>query len=126
MTSSRPYLIRALHQWIVDNGMTPYLLVNCTVAGVQVPAEHVSEGRVVLNVSPAAVQDLALGNDAIQFQARFGGRSVSVGLPPAAVLAIYARENGRGMVFNADGGGDEPSGGPDDDGGGKPQLRVVK
>ncbi len=123
MKPSRPYLIRALHEWIIDNELTPHVLVDCAVDGVDVPIEHASDGRIVLNVSPQAVDSLRIGNEVICFSARFGGRSVEVVFPPNAVLAIYARENGRGMVFNSDEGGDEPS--PDGDGG-KPHLRVVK
>lgn len=128
MSPSRPYLIRALHEWIVDNHLTPYLLVDCGVDGVQVPEEHINEGRIILNVSPSATQALSLGNESIQFKARFGGQPRDVEVPVESVLAIYARENGRGMVFNNESGDDttpEPDGG-DDGGGGKPHLRVVK
>lgn len=125
MTSSRPYLIRALHEWIVDNAMTPYVLVDCRLSEVQVPTEHVSDERIVLNVSPGATQGLVLGNDQVTFSARFGGRARDVMFPVQAVLAIYARENGRGMVFNNDS-SDDPTPDPDAGGGGKPKLRVVK
>lgn len=125
MTSSRPYLIRALHEWIVDNDMTPYVLVDCRLSEVQVPTEHINDERIVLNVSPGATQHLMLGNEQVSFSARFGGRGRNVVFPVQAVLAIYARENGRGMVFSTDS-GDDSSPDPDDDGGSKPKLRVVK
>ena len=124
MTSSRPYLIRALHEWIVDNNMTPYVLVDCRLPEVCVPIEHVSDERIVLNVSPAATQGLVLGNGQVSFSARFGGKAQNVEFPTHAVLAIYARANGRGMVFSNE--SDDPSPDPSDGGDEKPRLRVVK
>ena len=100
MTSNRPYLIRALYEWIVDNAMTPYLLVNADLEGVEVPRQYIHEGKVVLNINPSAVQALNMGNDWLTFNARFSGTPMTVQLPIAAVMAIYARENGQGMVFN--------------------------
>ncbi len=126
MTSSRPYLIRALHEWIVDNAMTPYVLVDCRCPEVRVPVEHVSEERIVLNVSPGATQGLVLDNERVSFSARFGGKAREVTFPVRAVLAIYARENGRGMVFNNDSSEDDPTPDPAEGGGGKPKLRVIK
>lgn len=102
MTSTRPYLLRALYEWIVDNSCTPYVLVNAEFSGVQVPQEFVENGKVVLNISPQAVQDLSLENEWVGFSARFSGRSVSVLFPVKAVIAIYARENGKGMFFQPD------------------------
>lgn len=102
MTSSRPYLLRALYTWIVDNGLTPHLLADAIAAGVQVPQQHVKEGRIVLNIAPHAVHGLQLGNERIEFSARFGGVATGVVLPVSAVLGIYAAENGQGMVFNAE------------------------
>ena len=99
MTSNKPYLIRALYDWIVDNHLTPYLLVDTSGADMSVPQEYVEDNRIVLNVSPSAVRDLDLSNDYINFKARFSGQSMNVYFPANAVLAIYARENGRGMVF---------------------------
>jgi stringent starvation protein B len=98
----RSYLLRALNEWIVDCGLTPYVLVDANVAGVAVPAEHVKEGRIVLNLSPAAVRALDIGRDAVTCDGRFGGRSFSLYLPMASVLAIYARETGEGMVFETE------------------------
>jgi stringent starvation protein B len=125
MTSSRPYLIRAIHEWIVENFLTPYLLVDIECDGVDVPRQHGQNGKIVLNVSPQAVDGLRLGNEAIGFRARFGGISTEVYVPVDAVLAIYAKENGRGMVFGED--EDEPD--PDVPAAGaarRPRLRVVK
>ena len=95
MTTSRPYLIRAIHEWILDNAMTPYLLVDIEGDGVDVPRQHGQNGKIVLNISPQAVEGLVLGNDAIGFRARFGGIATDVRVPVAAVLAVYSRENGR-------------------------------
>jgi stringent starvation protein B len=99
MSSNKPYLIRAFYDWIVDNDLTPYLLVNAHAAGVEVPMAHVNEGRIVLNISPKACRGLHLENDKILFTARFSGVATQVFLHPGAVLAIYAKENGRGMEF---------------------------
>jgi stringent starvation protein B len=99
MTSNRPYLIRAMYDWIVDNDLTPYLLVNTEYPGVEVPQEHVNGGRIVLNISPKACRGLHLENDRILFTARFLGLATQIFLSPEAVMAIYAKENGRGMEF---------------------------
>jgi len=109
MTSTRPYLIRALYEWIEDNGLTPHILVDAEAPGVSVPKQHVREGQIVLNINPSAVRDLRLGNEWIEFSARFGGVSRAIQIPVTAVLAIYARENGQGMAFGEEVvGGDEP------------------
>ncbi|WP_435104673.1 ClpXP protease specificity-enhancing factor [Arhodomonas sp. AD133] len=134
MTPRRPYLIRALYEWITDNGLTPYLLVDTGVEGIEAPLEYADKGKLVLNVAPRAVRALELGNDWVSFNARFGGAPRDVFLPVAAIIAIYARENGQGMLFGSEDGGDEPppsgpdDGGDGDSGGGdkKPRLRVVK
>jgi len=102
MTSSRPYLLRAIYDWIVDNGLTPYLLVDATAERVEVPQQYVNNGKIILNISPAAVQNIHLGDDEISFSARFDGQPMSCLAPIAATLAIYAKENGRGMVFTED------------------------
>nr|MBS0021189.1 ClpXP protease specificity-enhancing factor [Gammaproteobacteria bacterium] len=94
MKSSRPYLIRAIHQWIVDNELTPYLIVDALAPGVEVPKQYVQQGRIVLDVSPRAVRSLQLGNDWIEFSARFGGASLPVRVPTHAIQAVYAKENG--------------------------------
>jgi stringent starvation protein B len=99
MTSNKPYLIRAIYDWIVDNNLTPHILVNVQYEGVQVPMEYVVDNRIVLNISPQACRGLHLENDRIIFSARFSGITFQIVVVPAAVLAIYAKENGRGMEF---------------------------
>lgn len=138
MTSNRPYLIRALFEWILDNDMTPHLLVDAMHPQADVPRKFVEEGRIVLNIAPTAVRNLVIGNDMISFSARFGGVPSEVGLPPVAVLGIYARENGHGMIFpQEDDEADAPSSPEGADSGqtkatktnrrgGRPALRVVK
>lgn len=128
MTSNRPYLIRALYDWLVDNGQTPYLLVNADYSGTVVPRQFVEDGRIILNIDPAAVSQLQLGNEWISFNARFSGVSEDVLVPPAAVQGIYAKENGQGMLFPdeevvEDEGPEEPD--PNRPGG-RPTLKVVK
>lgn len=132
MTSSRPYLIRAIYQWIADNGMTPHLLVDVAVDGVQVPSEHVQNGKIILNIAPMAISSLVLGDTEITFSARFSGKSQGIYVPIEAVLAVYARENGQGMMFSEDDGAisapEDDGDGPDDDPDKpkRPSLRVVK
>lgn len=137
MKSSRPYLVRALYEWIVDNDCTPHLLVNAEFPGVQVPAGFANDGQIVLNVSPTAVRHLHMDNEAVSFEGRFSGVPQSLYIPAAAVLAIYARENGQGMVFDAESSmldGDEiddpdDQTPPDDEPprpSGRPSLKVVK
>jgi stringent starvation protein B len=127
MTSSKPYLIRSLYDWIVDNQLTPYLLVNAEAKGVQVPQEHVMDGRIVLNISPSACRGLLLENDRIVFTARFSGQATQICITPGAVLAIYAKENGRGMEFGEEE-DDLPPPEPSDTNtkGRKPALKLVK
>lgn len=99
MSPSKPYLIRAIHEWIVDNDLTPHILVNALVPDIQVPEKYIENGRIILNINSSAVRSLSLGNEWIQFDARFDGVSMTVNVPMNAVLAIYARENGQGMVL---------------------------
>ena len=99
MTSIQPYLLRAFHDWIVDNGLTPYMLVDADYEDVAVPKQYVENGQIILNLSPTAVQDLLLDNDWVSFSARFSGQPFSVYVPIKAVLGIYAKENGKGMFF---------------------------
>lgn len=139
MKSSRPYLIRALYEWILDNDCTPHLLVSVDYPGVCVPEGFASDGQIVLNISPSAVRNLHMDNDAVDFEGRFGGVAHALHVPCQAVMAIYARENGQGMVFEVE----MPEGDPDgtsatapqsapDEGGdsprpsGRPSLKVVK
>ena len=139
MTSSRPYVMRALYEWILDNDCTPYVLVNADDAGVDVPRQYVKDGQIVLNISPAAVVDLVMDNDSLHFNGRFGGVPIDVFVPMASVVGIYARENGQGMVFDRDEGpwpeppeGPGPRNTPDGNGKdngrkeGRPSLKVVK
>ena len=99
MSSQRPYLLRALYEWIADNGMTPHVLVDARMPGVRVPAHAVKDGRIVLNIAERAVAKLDLGTDALRFTARFAGVSQSVMVPLEAVIAVYARETGQGMAM---------------------------
>ena len=99
MSSSRPYLIRALYEWLADNDLTPYLAVDATIENVMVPSQHIQDGQIVLNIAMSAVRELDISNEAITFSARFGGVPQQVYIPSAAVIAIYAKENGQGMAF---------------------------
>ncbi|MEE9141745.1 MAG: ClpXP protease specificity-enhancing factor [Gammaproteobacteria bacterium] len=125
MKSRRPYLIRAMHEWMTDNAHTPHIVVDASVPGVQVPEGHVSDGKIVLNISHGAAEKLSLGTDEISFDARFDGHVFHVILPPDAVLGIYARETGRGMLFDDEDRTPSPSGDAPT-GTGRPQLKVVK
>lgn len=102
MLSSRPYLLRAFYEWIVDNQLTPYMVVNSEWPGVQVPQEYAENGRIVLNIDPNAIMSLNMRNDRVTFNARFGGVPFDIDVPIRAVAAIYAKENGKGMVFKDD------------------------
>ena len=97
MTSSRPYMIRAIYEWVVDNNCTPYILVDALREGVFVPQQYVQDGQIVLNISPSAVMGLNVGNDILSFSGRFGGVSQEV-----SALGVYAKENGQGMLFDAE------------------------
>lgn len=99
LTPRRPYILRALYDWLLDNNLTPHLVVDATLPGVQVPWEFVSDGQIVLNIAPQAVGNLSLGDDEVRFNARFGGRPHVVIVPVYAAMAIYARENGAGTMF---------------------------
>ena len=99
MTSSKPYLVRAFHEWIVDNNLTPYVLVNASIHGVQVPPQFVKDGKIVLNISEQAVDNLYLSNEWVNFEAQFSGIKQQIRLPISSIQAIYASENGRGMFF---------------------------
>ena len=135
MTSSRPYLTRALYEWIVDNGCTPYVVVNANRDDVQVPGAYVKDGQIVLNIAPSAVVGLKLDNDALEFNARFGGVAMQIYAPMSAVLGIYARENGQGMIFEPEDSPSTPPPAPSSDSNrsaadnkkpGRPGLKVVK
>jgi stringent starvation protein B len=127
-TKQRPYLIRAMHEWMIDNGLTPHIVADASAPGMRVPAEHIKDGKIVLNVSYSATRALVLGNDEIAFEARFNGVPRQLNVPVPAVLGIYARETGQGMIFSAE----DPSPTPDPAGDSgpaaaqRPSLKVVK
>lgn len=99
MTPRRPFMLRAFYDWLLENELTPHLVVDATLQGVRVPMEYVQDGQIILNVAPRAVGNLELGNDEVTFNARFGGRPHLVVVPMYAIQAIYARENGAGTMF---------------------------
>lgn len=107
LTPRRPYLLRAFYEWLLDNQLTPHLVVDVTLPGVLVPMEYARDGQIVLNIAPRAVGNLELANDEVRFNARFGGVPRQVSVPMAAVLAIYARENGAGTMFEPEAAYDE-------------------
>ena len=107
LTPRRPYLLRAFYEWLLDNQLTPHLVVDVTLQDVQVPMEYARDGQIVLNIAPRAVGNLELANDEVRFNARFGGIPRQVSVPLAAVLAIYARENGAGTMFEPEAAYDE-------------------
>lgn len=109
MTPSRPYLLRALNEWILENDCTPYVLVDAGLPGVQVPEDYVNNGQIVLNITPSAVKNLYIDDDGLSFNARFGGVPIDLYVPMVAILAIYAKENGQGMVFGNEAGAPDPN-----------------
>ncbi|RTZ62869.1 MAG: ClpXP protease specificity-enhancing factor [Aquificaceae bacterium] len=124
MTSNRPYLVKAIYEWIMDNGVTPHVVINALDENVMVPQQYVDEGKIILNVNPSAVQDLVIDDECIMFSARFGGKPYNIYAPMHTIMGIYAAENGQGMSFEI---GDAPP--PKDDTPPprkKPTLRVVK
>jgi stringent starvation protein B len=131
--SRRPYLLRAMHEWMSDSGFTPHIIVTADAPGAEVPRAYVKDGKIVLNVSHSATQRLQLANDWVEFEARFAGVIHHVRLPVSAVVGIYARETGEGMVFSEQDLGPEPPNkpSPSEEGGSagaskRPQLTVVK
>ncbi|MFU8789057.1 MAG: ClpXP protease specificity-enhancing factor [Methylobacter sp.] len=126
MTSLKPYLIRSIYEWIVDNNLTPHLLVDAENTNAILPIEFIEDGKIVLNIRQEAIQGLSLGNEEIEFNARFSGKPMHIVTPVTAVLAIYAKENGKGMIFDQeDDDHDEPPP-PAKKPAAKPNLRVVK
>lgn len=107
LSPRRPYLLRAFYEWLLDNQLTPHLVVDVTLPGVSVPMEYARDGQIVLNIAPRAVGNLELANDEVRFNARFGGIPRQVSVPLAAVLAVYARENGAGTMFEPEAAYDE-------------------
>jgi len=133
VTSSKPYLLRAIYQWLVDNKLTPHLLVDASVPRVHVPDRFIEDNQIILNISPNAVRHLDISNDDIRFAARFAGVVYQIVVPVAAVKSIYAFENGRGMLFDdeeiEDDDGDLPPPTPpqgSQQGKGRPHLKVIK
>lgn len=130
MSSTRPYLVRAFYDWIIDNNLTPYVVLRADMPGVKVPKQYIENDKIVLNISPYATDQLKIGNQRLHFQASFSGVVMEISAPVAAVVAIYANENGRGMVFSEEDDvmdeGDDSS--PDDPPKtpGKPHLSIVK
>lgn len=125
MTSLKPYLIRSIYEWIIDNNLTPHLLVDAENTSAILPRDFIEDGKIVLNIRPEAIQGLSLGNDEIEFNARFSGKPMHIVTPITAVLAIYAKENGKGMIFDQED-NDENEPPPEKKPPAKPNLRVVK
>ncbi len=130
MTSSKPYLLRAIFDWIIDNGLTPYVVVDVSVSGLMAPVHLAQDGKLILNIGRSAVCNLTLGEDIVSFSARFAGRSEDVSIPQSAVLAIYAKENGQGMMFTPEDGGSSSEESIGAAGGlkgtGRPNLKIIK
>ena len=134
MKSRRPYLLRAMHEWISDSNCTPHIVVDAGATGVEVPRQFVQDGKIVLNVSWNATAQMHIGNDELSFNGRFGGTSMHVRVPVEAVLAIYARETGQGMIFADEPGAPPPGGPPEPEpqeptpkpAAGRAKLKVVK
>ncbi|UCH54066.1 MAG: ClpXP protease specificity-enhancing factor [Pseudomonadota bacterium] len=128
MTSLKPYLLRAVYDWAMENGCTPYVAVDATYAGVQVPERFVEGGRIVLNIAPSAIHGYQLDDDGLSFSARFGGAPSQVIVPLPAILAIYAKENGQGISFPEPGKNAESEPTPPDSPTPKkgPTLKIVK
>ncbi|MCT9845374.1 ClpXP protease specificity-enhancing factor [Leclercia sp. 29361] len=125
LSPRRPYLLRAFYEWLLDNQLTPHLVVDVTLPGVQVPMEYARDGQIVLNIAPRAVGGLELANDEVRFNARFGGVPRQVSVPLAAVLAIYARENGAGTMFEPEAAYDEEGATLNDENGGTESETVM-
>lgn len=127
MLSSKPYLLQAMYQWILDSSCTPHIVVDATLDAVRVPAQYVKNGQIVLNISPTAVQSMSMDKQAVAFNARFGGQPLDIYVPMYAIMGVYARENGRGMMFEPEE-MPEPDATPPQNAAGKskPVLRVVK
>ena len=127
MTSLKPYLIRSIYEWLIDNSLTPYLLVDADQPNSVLPTDFIDNGKIVLNIRPEAIQGLSLGNDYVEFNARFHGKPMHIIVPTKAVLALYAKENGKGMVFDAEEDNDEtPPPETESKPQKKPQLKVIK
>jgi stringent starvation protein B len=127
MIPLKPFLVRAIYEWIVENGLTPYMLVDASRPMVIVPRQYVQDGKIILNLNPHAVVGLSLGNQSIAFSARFGGTPMQVDVPLTAVLALYAKETGKGMVFDQEEEEETPPESPSPaPKKGRPALKVIK
>jgi stringent starvation protein B len=126
MTPLKPYLIRAVYEWIVDNDLTPHLLVNADNNKGILPVDYIEDGKIVLNIRPQAVEALSLGNDLIEFNARFSGKPMTITASVNAIMAIYAKENGKGLVFDQENNDGDVTPPPEQPTPSKPSLRVVK
>lgn len=125
MTPLKPYLIRSIYEWIIDNDLTPYLLVDAENSSAILPVQLIEDGKILLNIRPEATDALSLGNELVEFNARFGGKPMHIVVPVIAVLAIYAKENGKGMVFDHEDEGEETPP-PENKPPVKPTLRLVR
>ncbi|MDD1614537.1 MAG: ClpXP protease specificity-enhancing factor [Methylococcaceae bacterium] len=126
MTPLKPYLIRSIYQWIIDNDLTPYLLVDAENSHAILPQQLIEDGKILLNIRPEAIQGLSLGNDEIQFNARFSGKPMHIVVPIVALMAIYAKENGKGMIFDQEDEESNETPPPENKPPTRPTLRIVK
>jgi stringent starvation protein B len=126
MTPLKPYLIRSIYEWIIDNNLTPHLLVDAENPKAILPIDFIEDGKIVLNIRPEAIQGLNLGNEEIEFNARFSGKPMHIITPVNAVLAIFAKENGKGMIFDQEDSGNDDPLPPVKKSTAKPTLRIVK
>ena len=127
-TSKRPYLIRAMHEWMTDNDLTPYVVIDASVDNLHVSEQYISDDKIVLNVSYSATRHLTLGDHSMSFETRFEGVSRHLDVPTAAVIGIYAQETGQGMIFSDDESAPPPKSDESDDTGSaaRPTLKIVK
>ena len=127
--SKRPYLVRAMHEWMTDNGNTPHIVIDASIDGVSVPTEHIKDGKIILNISQSAAHNLKLSNSSVSFRARFSGVPFDVWVPIASVLGIYAKETGQGMIFSHGAEQPEPPDGSEKDSSqrsDRSHLKIVK
>ncbi len=124
MISSRPYLLRAMYEWLIDNNLTPHIMVNTMVDGVSVPERFIEDGKIILNIDPNAIHKLDMSNEAVAFQARFSGVAHRIYVPISAITAIYAIENGRGMLFGEENDGADSSASKDGTEQGRPLKKL--
>jgi len=126
MTSQKPYLVRAIYSWLLDNNFTPYLLVSTEYEGVQVPEDYINNDKIILNVAPDAVKNFHTDNEWISFSARFSGKPMELFVPMVAVQAIYSKENNEGMFFSDETTSSPPPVSTPTDTRARPSLKVVK